>query len=289
MITVKIEGGLGNQMFQYAAGRMLSVKHAVPLSLDLSAFVVDKSSGIYTGRKFELDQLNIKSTIINEEKVKSIFFRKLKDRISGKQYYYEKSLNFDNSVLNLPANAYLEGYFQSEKYFSVIRDVLLEELNYFVQEKDKEEYLFFSKQMQQTNSVAVHVRRGDFANNSYIQSVHGTCSVEYYDEAINKLSGLFNSASFFLFSDDLDWALRNIGKSFNVIPVNLKSPNAHFLEMKLMSLAKANIIANSSFSWWAAWLNDNPEKRVIAPKKWYVDTLKNSQTSDLLPDSWIRL
>lgn len=289
MITVKIEGGLGNQMFQYAAGRMLSVKHTVPLSLDLSAFAVDKSSGIYTGRKFELDQLNIKSTISNEEKVKSTFFRKLKDKISGKQYYYEETLNFDNSVLDLPSNAYLEGYFQSEKYFSVIRDVLLEEFRYPVQERDKEEFLFFSKQIQRTNSVAIHVRRGDFANNEFIQSVHGTCSVEYYDEAIKKLSELFNPASFFLFSDDLDWAVRNIGKSFTVIPVKLETANAHFLEMRLMSQAKANIIANSSFSWWAAWLNSNPEKRVIAPEKWYVDTVKNNQTSDLLPDSWIRL
>lgn len=287
MITVKIEGGLGNQMFQYAAAKNLSVLHGVDLQLDVSAFNQDKSSGVYTGRKFELDQLNIKAHISKKNHQTPGLFKKIKDKLSRTRYYFEQSLNFDAEVLKLPSNAYLEGYFQSEKYFTGIRNLLLEEFEYKVREVDKPEFAKYMEKIQKPGTVAVHIRRGDFANNKFIHSVHGTCSLEYYEAAIAKIEKLMKPSAFFIFSDDLNWAVENLGKKYEAEFVKLNSNCAHLMEMKLMSKANANIIANSSFSWWGAWLNANPSKIVIAPQNWYVEPLKNSQTSYLLPDSWI--
>lgn len=287
MITVKIQGGLGNQIFQYAAGRALSKKTSQKLCLDISDYSIRTNTDKFTARKFDLDKLNIKA-IKTEKSVKKLsVLTRFKNKLTGLNYFHEKGMNYNENFEFLNGNIYLEGYFQSEKYFREIRKDLLHEINN--ENVKTTEFLHYKNEMNKTHSVAVHIRRGDYASNAYIQSVHGTCSPEYYFNAFKKMEESGKDIRYYFFSDEPEWAMNHLAKDRNVTMVSLKQKDAHIAEMLLQAESKSNIIANSSFSWWGAWLNNHPEKMVIAPSKWYVDTVKNSQTSDLLPETWFRL
>jgi len=292
MIIVKLMGGLGNQMFQYALGKHLALKHHTKLKLDLT-FLLDRTPRPdFTFRDYELGIFNINASFATDKEVFNFLnvpkFTHWKDRLKQKIYRYhhfvEEQFNFDEKVLNLPRNTYLEGYWQSEKYFTGCQQEIRKVFTF--KDSPSSYYAALNEQTQKCNSVSVHFRRGDYINNPVIKSYHGECTVEYYEQAIAKIRSLVPSAVFFMISDDIAWVKKQFaGQDHFVFVENGKG--AGHEDMQLMSQCRHNIIANSSYSWWGAWLNANPEKIVIAPKKWFNDNSRN--TENIYPHAWITL
>jgi len=279
MIYIRLMGGLGNQMFQYAFGKSLSVKNNLKLGLDLTYLSERPESPDYTIRDFDLAGFNIDC----QAKKFLRFHPRLKRFMSRiERTIRERSFNYDHD-LSIPMDgAIYIGYFQSHKYFLDIRDALLELFKPRLLSEELNQSLLDLKK----NSVSIHVRRGDYVTNSKSNSFHGLCSLEYYHEGISFILEKIDDPTFYVFSDDIDWVKENLKlkHSHKFISFIKSSPCD---ELYLMSRCHHNIIANSSFSWWAAWLNNNPEKIVVAPKNWFKDP--TIDTSDLIPSSWIRL
>jgi hypothetical protein len=292
MIVAKIYGGLGNQMFQYAFSKSLAIQNKTDLYLDLSWYSLDKSS---THRKFQLDVFNTEfkianSKIISDSKplllslLNAILVRLKLGRLQTSNYFVEDKFCYNSSVDKIGNVCYVNGYWQSHKYFHEIKEVIQSDFKLkkiFLNELNAS----YLENIINNNSVGIHIRRSDYTLNNN-KSIHGTLSIDYYMEAIRIMESKLNSPIFFIFSDDIGWA-RN--KFKNLSNCKFVSSSHDYLDLFLISQCKHNIIANSSFSWWGAWLNSNPEKIIIAPKKWFSCENLNKQTNDLIPETWVRL
>lgn len=295
MIIIKLQGGLGNQMFQYAMGRQLSIINNTNLKLDLT-FLLDRTPREHlTFRDYELGAFRINPQIAEESEVRLFTqndpFSRIKRLFASTKLVAEKNLRFQPNILNSGNQVYLNGYWQCEKYFDAIRTELLDDfiLKESTLNKLHENVIHTETKelMLKSNSVSVHFRRGDYVSDSVTSQFHGTCSMNYYQDAIGRIADQITNPHFFLFSDDPEWLVSN--RIIDDFPTTVVTTSNMHLDMHLMSLCKHNIIANSSFSWWGAWLNSNPEKMVIAPKRWFVKDVSNEQTQDLIPQNWIRL
>ena len=288
MIITNIHGGLGNQLFQYAIGRSISIKNGVELKLDIS--LMDN----YKLRSLGLNKLDHKGEIASFSEVKhrtsenKYLNRLLKLIYSktflGRNYYCEQTeFIFDPAVMNL-SNGYITGYWQSYKYFDTIYETLIKDF------KIKDEPDLRNREMlekiKSSNSVSLHIRRGDYVSNPKNNRLYNVFGMEYYDKAIKFISQKFDDTQFFIFSDDLQWAADNLNLNEKVNFVDINSSRNPEFDLMLMSNCKHNIIANSTFSWWAAYLNQNSDKIVIAPKIW-MSTIEN--LDDLYPSSWKKL
>lgn len=277
MIVVKLIGGLGNQMFQYAAGRSLSLLKKTKLALDRS--YLDLESTDYTKREFSLNEFNIDASI-GDEKLQSDFKMNankivLKFKASFPKHfshvvYNESKFLKKTNFFSLPENTYLNGYWQDSFYFSNIRKQLLED---FELKYESVEYLKMKEEIQSCHAVSVHIRRGDYISLASANDFHGALSLDYYKNAASKMQVKNKDLSFFVFSDDADWCSKHIDFLPNCKIVSKSGDLTPHEELKLMSHCRHNIIANSSFSWWAAWLNENPNKMVVAPKHWFTNVL----------------
>ncbi len=290
MIIMKIHGGLGNQMFQYALGRHLSLLNNVALKLDTSFYT--KRHRKDTNREFKLSIFNCQLTLCNESDMeKLVLFPKLMEwnkwlnRLHVNflpNYIYEKAFTFDPNILKPKDKIYLEGYWQSPQYFDAIKDVIRQDFTF--KENINEMNKDLAKQIEVTQSVAIHIRRGDFLTNQ----LHNTFEMSYIHNAIQFIvSKLGENIKLFIFSDDLDWCKMNLTFIYPELQRYYCDGGGTKEDLHLMSLCKYFIIANSSFSWWAAWLSNYKNKLIIAPKNWYNDNKKNSQ--DLLPSDWIKI
>lgn len=278
MIIVRIIGGLGNQMFQYAAGRRLSYIHNTPLQLDISEL-----SRLRT-RRYELDCFNIQAQVI--DKVNKGLIHRIITRLKNKEnIYFEKHFRFDRNVLALPDNVTLVGYWQSVKYFLDIEGIIGNEFTF--KHRPSGKIIAILKKIKSSESVSIHVRRSDYITKRKFFLYHGVCSLDYYRQAISLMVQRLKSPEFFIFADDLVWVKKNLKIEYPKFFVDLNLKDKDYEDLRLMSYCKHNIIANSSFSWWGAWLNKNKNKIVVAPKKWFVD--KSINTVDLIPPSWIRI
>ncbi|MBA3680809.1 MAG: alpha-1,2-fucosyltransferase [Bacteroidetes bacterium] len=294
MIVVKLIGGLGNQLFQYAAGKALATYHKTELIVDTSHLKLI-SNGAYTQRKFELEKFNINVSIANEDVLKIFnidqnkFIRRLKKispALFKKMIFNEHHFNFHSEFLKLPKNTYLNGYWQSEKYFNSFREKLLAEIT--LREALSANAAVLDKKINELNSVSLHVRRGDFVSLKSANHFHGYLEVDYYKAAIEQIKNKETDPFFFIFSDDMDWCKKNLDFIDKKEFIEGKEKGISTQEeLILMSHCKHNIIANSSFSWWGAWLNQYQMKTVIAPKNWFVD--KKINTNDLIPNNWIKI
>jgi len=284
MIITKIQGGLGNQLFQYALGRNLTIKNNVELKLDRTDY--DKKDRY---REYGLDNFNINSRIASVEEINRFYndWEKIKNKFTTP---YKRSVvvnlgyEFNKNILKLTDNVYLYGYWPSEKYFIEIRDILKNE---FTLKKDlSKDSQNLTKELTEKNSISIHIRRADYLKNEKFSKIFTVLDLDYYRQSIKLIATKINNPIFYIFSDDIEWAKSNL-----VIPYPVffsSTPNIpDYEELIIMSKCKHNIIANSSFSWWAAWLNDNPKKTIIAPKQWLKDPEIN--TKDLIPSSWIRI
>ncbi|MBN8183049.1 alpha-1,2-fucosyltransferase [Roseibium aggregatum] len=285
MIIVRITGGLGNQMFQYALGRSLSEISGKNLKLDISAYQT------YNTHNFLLDKLNTRYEIVAQKEVEQIFGAKKRISIpfisSNKvKIVKEKALSFNPNIMNVKKDAYFIGYWQSEKYFKNVRSKILEEFqpNEKISKKRKE---ILNEIKSARSPISVHIRRGDYVSNIKANNIHGTCEPEWYKTAANSIKNYFEDVTYFVFSDDPDWVKRNIRFDQKTILVEPDVDGKDYEDLYMMAACDGHIIANSTFSWWGAWLNSKSNKRVIAPSRWFKSqTIKNV---DLIPADWICL
>ena len=288
MIITKIIGGLGNQMFQYAAGRSLAMTHGCRLKLDISGF--DRYA-IHNG--YELGLFNVKAEIASMEEVRRLvgtsprIARFLRKRIGiGKaSYHLEKGFSFDRQFFDQTPPLYLDGYWQSWKYFEPYASQIREEFTLPKPLDGTNSEL--AKQIGRVESVSIHVRRGDYVANPLLSRVHGFVGVEYYKKAVRRIYDAVSCPWFFVFSDDMAWVKSHLGLVDNVTFVDHNSGTASYEDMRLMSLCRHHIIANSSFSWWAAWLGHQADQLVFFPGNWFATA--EHDTSSLCPTEWLRV
>lgn len=286
MVIVRLHGGLGNQMFQYAVGKSLSSKLGVPLGLDIRDLTKGETTNDFTFRKYELNYFSIEGEVfLSSPSFLGGFFFKY---FSKYKRYVEPSFYYDSSFNKLKDNVYLDGFWQSEKYFNNIRSELVNDFQINKPFSLSEYNCNLINRIQSINSVSLHIRRGDYVSNSEAAQVHGVCSLEYYFLAIEYILNYTENPKLFIFSDDILWAKDNfdhLNLEIEFVEGNLGDDS--YIDLHLMRLCKHNIIANSTFSWWAAWLNQNSSKIVIAPKTWFNSGSIDSR--DLIPPNWIRL
>ncbi len=290
MIVVKLIGGLGNQLFQYAFGRSVSLHHKTDLFLDISDLQNKDLSHTY--RNYSLNKFYVKAKIAPDNLIldldakKSIIERALnKIPYPGKlKVVGENKIHFDPEMDVPEDNSYLIGYWQSPLYFKDIENTLREDLKFSVPLNAKANSVLH--QIQNCNSVSLHVRRGDYAMNPETLAYHGLCDITYYDQAIELIKSKVTDPVFFIFSDDPQWVRENFKLSDKIILVS-NPEYAQIDDLRLMSSCKHSIMANSSFSWWGSWLIQDPKKITIAPLKWYQnDSIK---TDNLFTRSTFRI
>jgi hypothetical protein len=296
MIIVRLEGGLGNQMFQYAAARRLAVVNATQLKLDLGWFS-DIPSGD-TQRQFELPSFNCEQEVASPEEVKALrgidtkrWPKMLKSLLKStglvpkRTYIREKQFHFDPEILQLQGDVYLDGYWQSEKYFLDASDTIRKDFTLSTDfgPRDKE----VAGSIRSCQSVSLHVRRGDYVTSRIVSQQHGSSQLHYYQEAIAQMSARLGNPHFFVFSDDPEWVKTNLQVGVPMTYLDHNGPEKACEDLRLMSLCQHHIIANSSFSWWGAWLSSHQSKIVMAPKRWF--NRDDIVTDDLIPQGWLRL
>lgn len=294
MIVVKLMGGLGNQMFQYAAGRSLANTHHTELLIDLSFLKAD-ANGAYTQRRLELDAFNTELKVVQESDLKKFNIdgaNKLKrvlQRSFPKAYTHlyvaENTFQYQPGFKHYPATTYLNGFWQSELYFKSIRTILLKEFT--PKDLPTVENSEWLNRIRNSESVSLHIRRGDYISNKNASAHHGSCDLPYYYRALEAIRSVHPTLEVFVFSDDLAWCQQNLELKEKVYFVDANQTAHPHYDLVLMNHCKHNIIANSSFSWWGAWLNQNPDKMVVAPVNWFAD--KTINTVDLIPAEWTRL
>lgn len=284
-VIVGLSGGLGNQLFQYASAKALSLRLNLPLKLDLTWFSCNPS------RAYELDKYSLTEELFFDKLfwslrlgcVKNKIFRKFGEFYLGKPVFREKNFDFNQEFLSLSQSVYMEGYWQSHLYFSGYKDSILKSV-IFKGAMPSSVLEILSVINAKKNSVCVHVRRGDYINDVKNLQIYASCPVNYYVNAINLLNQDLEDIHCFIFSDEIDWARHNIKLNAGCTFVDVNSPSDPGLDLELMRNCKHFVIANSSFSWWAAWLGSYENKKVIAPKNWFLDQLK--VTNDLIPSTW---
>jgi glycosyl transferase family 11 len=290
MVVVKLMGGLGNQMFQYACGRRLAAARSAELKLDIS----DLGGG--SGRAYALCHLDVSADIASEADIGRfktagpIWKALYRARIARRRYrernvIRERFFHFDEQILSLTDNVYLEGYWQSERYFADVEAVIRREFT--CKEPADAENARLAEQIRSTNSVSLHVRRGDYVSDPKTSRVHGVCTMDYYGRAVRRIADAAGRLHLYVFSDDPVWVRSNLRLDHETTYLDRNPADRGHEDLRLMSLCRHHVIANSSFSWWGAWLARDTAKMVVAPSKWFNDY--SADTRDLLPRPWIRL
>jgi hypothetical protein len=303
-IVVHLSGGLGNQMFEYAAGRSLALKTGGRLVLDATVFTLPVVQRAYALDGYDLaadvrfDGYAYPPTkpVVRFPPVKRSAWidraaelvrrtigpigRKARERTFS--VFTERSFDFDPRFCRRGAQTYLVGYWQSERYFADIADVVRRELTY-LGEPDAANARWLAR-IRAANAVCVHVRRGDYLLPAHFEQ-HGVCSADYYRCAVRLVRERVASPQFFVFSDDWQWCREHLADS-DMVLVDANKPGAGQDELRLMAACRHHVIANSSLSWWGAWLATSGGQVVVAPKPWFT---KAPDTPDLFPAGWVVL
>ncbi len=291
MLVARLTGGLGNQMFQYAAGRALADRLGAELLLDTRAFGHTLAFHPYSRREYALGQFKLRARVAAPAELKTwpkwvteVGMRLPLFRPLFRRWHFEPAFSYDPGVRTLQAPVCLVGYWQSERYFIDSADRIRGDFT--LQEPLTGTNAQSLEHAHSGNSVGLHVRRGDFAELKAAAQMHGLCSIDYYRRAISLLRERSPGCRFLVFSDDLEWARAELPLDSSAVFVkgNAERPE---LDLMLMRACSHQIIANSSFSWWGAWLAANPSRIVVAPKRWFLNVSRD--TSDLIPNNWIRM
>lgn len=300
MIIVQLTGGLGNQMFQYALGRSLSITQQCTLKLDLSWYrEYDKIEDTNdpnkaTRREYLLKYFNISGRILPSWYLNAIrkislirkYHPKVARIIPNQLFDYNVLVENDFSWTNIKNQTYYfaTGYWQQSLYFEKYQDVIDNDFRLknplsIINQK-------YYQQILSTNSVAIHIRRGDLISKPSGSELQPTCTLEYFYSGITTISKKVKDLSLFIFSDDMEWCKNHFKNQYPIIFVDsVGQDHEHFY---LMTQCKYQVIANSTYSWWAAWLNQYPDKIIIAPKNWYHDAQLN-ESAIFVPNTWIRI
>lgn len=287
MIIIQLAGGLGNQMFQYAFGRSLAHRLNTKLKLDISSYRRRKRHG------YSLHHFRICEDYVDRSDVErlvpfsriQIYLRRHFGLSFSDRLYVERSFDYDPGTGVVKPDTLLSGYWQSEQYFIDIGDTIRKEfvLKTVISPATDE----IRQKIGNTNSVSIHVRRGDYIENRKFHRRHGICDMAYYQRAVEMIMKKVENPHFFIFSDDPEWIKYNFAFLETKTLVTGSGASKNFEDLYLMTQCRHNIIANSSFSWWGAWLNNNPGKVVMAPEQWFAD--KTINTTTLIPKTWLKI
>lgn len=268
---VKVMGGLGNQMFQYAFYRAL-------LEYERDT-VINNDSIVGDIRSFELENVFPNVNIAYDENHQ---YESYKNSLSFHEFYQEpEHSSYDKSVFK-KKDCSLLGYWQSEKYFKNIENTIRKDFTFFPEESSLVELAL--RIQKEENSVSIHIRRGDYLNAPDLY--YGICTLDYYKKAVDFIRTKISNPQFYIFSDDIEWTKSNLSiLNGEYISGEMFSSYQNWYDMYLMSCCHHNIIANSSFSWWGAWLNPYQGKIVVSPNKW----INGEETRDIWCESWVRI
>lgn len=298
MVVARLKGGLGNQLFIYAAARRLSLKNNVPLKLDIiSGFQHD-----YYQRNYRLNHFNIKGEVASRNQCFSGIFGRVRRQIIKKisqlynfehrQYIAEEFQEFDMRLLNLKVNGiiYLDGIWACEKYFKDIEEIIRDDFNILTAHDS--ENVNISKQIQSTNSVCIHVRRLyglPSRTDANSDPSNPALSVDYYKKGIEIIASKIAEPVFYCFGDFPQWFVENIKIDYPIILMNHNKNGKDYEDIWLMSLCKHFIVANSTFSWWGAWLCNHNDKIVVVPKENSCDNLPGMTifNRNAMPSGWL--
>lgn len=290
MIITRLDGGLGNQMFQYAYGAYLAHRHRTTMCVDTRAYEPGPSHG------YLLDKFRIEAAEADQETL-SLLPRKYRDKTNNTRWlgavrptryrrYKEGGFGFDSEHLMAPDDSYLVGYWQSEKFFPGMRQSLLQQFQLAQPLSRRSKKI--AEQIDRPGSVAIHVRRGDYITNQSAAQLYQAIEIEHYHEAIEQWSeSNYGRIQVFVFSNDIQWCQQNLQVSAPVHFVDHTTADTAYEDLALMSRAACNVIANSTFSWWAAWLNSRPDKVVVRPPGWFKPNTMDD--SHVLPADWMSL
>ena len=294
MIISRIDGGLGNQMFQYAYGLYLAQRNQTELLLDTSSYASGPQHG------YLLDRFSISSRRLNHHEQELIPTRYREDsgessdaqglgnillgNFFGPQLrrHKESTFGFQRRHLRVRDNRYLVGYWQSEKFYPGLRDRLLQEFQPVSPLSATSQQ--YAEQISTCSSVAIHVRRGDYVKDPAAAAIYENLSANYYHRCVKEFQAYRPGTHVFIFSNDIPWCRENLSFDAPTHFVDHNNGATAHEDMLLMSKAACCVIANSTFSWWAAWLNNRPQKTVFAPLHWFrPGTLRSD---DILCESW---
>jgi len=288
-IILHLKGGLGNQLFQYAAGRDLSLRLGVPLWLELSGLE-------NTNRNYRLGEYAVAANIVETQtalrwigsdwKQPLIFKAMQKLRPYYRRAFFRPAtFAFDVNIRRVRPPVMLDGYFQSPRYFEDHWHQIATELTLSKPLPDSTERMR-NHICACENAVGVHIRRGDYVTDPQVQQFHGICGLDYYTRGIEKIAAMTMEPTFFVFSDDLDWAKKNLITSYPLVFVDSHGAESDYIDLYLLSQCAHFVLANSSFSWWGAWMAQRRGK-VVAPGRWFL--APHLQTHDLILNDWMKL
>ncbi|MGE8106566.1 alpha-1,2-fucosyltransferase [Allorhizobium sp. NPDC080224] len=279
-------------MFQFATGRAVAHRLNAELLLDVSAFTH------YDLRRYELDSWAIRARPATRDELARAgvfaapptFVRRLMQAAGfglPMNRFQEASFAYDPRILAVKDPAYLDGYFQSARYFADVAGLLREEFVLRAPVDDGNAEVRRKIRESGASAVSLHIRRGDYVTNAHTAQYHGVCSLDYYRRAVTHIAERCPAPRFFVFSDDLDWVRDNLHIDQEMVLVDANGPDSGAWDMALMMACRHHIIANSSFSWWGAWLNPHSDKIIVAPQQWF--SAATHDTRDLVPGDWVRL
>jgi len=294
MVITQIHSGLGNQMFQYAAGISLAYHLKVQCKLDITWY--ETSSTAQTPADFQLSVFpEIQNLIATKSEIDSLIcpssigiWNRLKHKLNRskpvhrKWAFEEPHFHFYSKFFDAKSPVLITGYWQSEQYFLPIADNVRDVFS--LEFLPGSSNFLLAEQISKVQAVSIHVRRGDMVNNPEVAAKHGSCNLDYYKRAMAIIEQEIENPVYFVFSDDLAWCRENLISNCSMEFVSGNTGTNAIWDIQLMRKCKHHIIANSSFSWWGAWLNPSSEKIVLAPKRWFNHAEHN--TKDLLPKSW---
>jgi hypothetical protein len=304
-VVAGLFGGLGNQMFQYAAGRALALKTGSRLILDATGFTLPKARRAYgldgyalaaetrwDGYRYPPSQSAVRfpapqrpawleraAHLARRLGIMPIGRKAGKNALS---VFSERSFDYDPRFRHCGPQTYLVGYWQSERYFNEVAGFIREELTY-LPAPDAANANWLAR-IRTANAVCVHVRRGDYLLPAHFE-YHGLCTADYYQRALRLIRDRVEDPQFFVFSDDWPWCCEHLADR-DVVVVDANKPEAGHDELRLMAACRHHVIANSSLSWWGAWLATSAGQVVVAPTPWFTH---RSETPDLFPSGWVSL
>lgn len=291
MVIVKLDGGLGNQLFQYAMGKALSQRRGAVLKLDPSGLA---NPDYRTRRRYELAPFHLPEALATPAEVAALTRSRprLLDRLMPwrtprrpDSLVVEPHYHVDPAMLELPGKVYLSGYWQSERYFADVAPTIREAFTMTDPPTGANAELV--EQIVATQAISLHVRRGDYLTDPAVLAMHGVCSPDYYAQAVAYMAERVTGLELFLFSDEPDWARANLSFAHPTHIVDINGPDQCHEDLRLMSHCKHHVIANSTFGWWGAWLNPSGNKIVTAPQRWFAQD--RWDVTDLIPANWVRL
>ncbi len=291
MIILRLTCGLGTQLFQYAAGRALALRNGVELGLDTKCYLTKQK------QKYELASFNIRVALLPARVMKlldgslssRIANRLASDRVVPLDEGQGKGPIPYNPTIWLARDwSYLRGYFQTGRYFIDAKERICEELSLAKPLKPKNSELLTA--ISETLAISIHIQRGDYLTHPFAKVALGALDLDYYHRAADYIAAhVDGEPTFYVFSDEPEWAMCHLRLPFRTQFLDESGSSQPADHLHLTAACQHHILANSTFSWWGAWLNKSPRKIVVAPARWYIDAQANDTNAALLPNSWIRV